>query len=50
VRRWLDFFGASYYLQVRLHSLQGKRVVIEAQQINFIDYSGWKCCTRRPVA
>jgi SulP family sulfate permease len=27
--------------------LQGKRVVIEAQQINFIDYSGWKCCTRR---
>ena len=34
------FFGASYYLQVRLHSLQGKRVVIEAQQINFIDYSG----------
>jgi SulP family sulfate permease len=34
------FFGASHYLQVRLQSLQGKRVVIEAQQINFIDYSG----------
>ena len=34
------FFGASHYLQVRLQSLQGERVVIEAQQINFIDYSG----------
>ncbi|WP_339529562.1 SulP family inorganic anion transporter [Pseudomonas mucidolens] len=34
------FFGASHYLQVRLQSLQGQRVVIEAQQINFIDYSG----------
>ncbi len=29
------FFGASHYLQVRLQSLQGKRVVIEAQQIDF---------------
>jgi SulP family sulfate permease len=34
------FFGASHYLQVRLQSLQGPRVVIDAQQINFIDYSG----------
>ncbi|UZE29201.1 SulP family inorganic anion transporter [Pseudomonas asplenii] len=34
------FFGASHYLQVRLQRLQGPRVVIEAQQINFIDYSG----------
>ena len=34
------FFGASHYLQVRLQRLQGQRVVIEAQQINFIDYSG----------
>lgn len=34
------FFGASHYLQVRLQRLAGKRVVIEAQQINFIDYSG----------
>ena len=34
------FFGASHYLQVRLQRLQGERVVIEAQQINFIDYSG----------
>jgi len=34
------FFGASHYLQVRLQRLQGPRVVIDAQQINFIDYSG----------
>ena len=34
------FFGASHYLQARLQRLQGERVVIEAQQINFIDYSG----------
>ncbi|WP_285418818.1 SulP family inorganic anion transporter [Pseudomonas sp. efr-133-TYG-5] len=34
------FFGASHYLQVRLQRLHGARVVIEAQQINFIDYSG----------
>jgi SulP family sulfate permease len=34
------FFGASHYLQVRLQRLHGTRVVIEAQQINFIDYSG----------
>lgn len=34
------FFGASHYLQVRLQRTQGQRVVIEAQHINFIDYSG----------
>lgn len=34
------FFGASHYLQVRLQRLHGTQVVIEAQQINFIDYSG----------
>jgi SulP family sulfate permease len=34
------FFGASHYLQVRLQRMHGARVVIEAQQINFIDYSG----------
>ncbi|SFB18190.1 sulfate permease, SulP family [Pseudomonas sp. NFIX10] len=34
------FFGASHYLQVRLQRLQAQRVVIDAQQINFIDYSG----------
>ena len=34
------FFGAAHYLQVRLQRTQGKRVVIEAQHINFIDYSG----------
>lgn len=34
------FFGASHYLQVRLQRLQSQRVVIDAQQINFIDYSG----------
>ncbi|WP_158177761.1 SulP family inorganic anion transporter [Pseudomonas viridiflava] len=34
------FFGASHYLQTRLQRTQGQRVVIEAQQINFIDYSG----------
>lgn len=34
------FFGASHYLQVRLQRAEGLRVVIDAQQINFIDYSG----------
>ena len=34
------FFGASHYLQVRLQRAQGQRVVIDAQHINFIDYSG----------
>lgn len=34
------FFGASHYLQTRLQRTQGKRVIVEAQQINFIDYSG----------
>jgi len=34
------FFGASHYLQVRLQRMHGERVVVEAQQINFIDYSG----------
>nr|WP_314492724.1 SulP family inorganic anion transporter [uncultured Pseudomonas sp.] len=34
------FFGAAHYLQVRLQRCQGPHVVIEAQQINFIDYSG----------
>ncbi|MEB0046113.1 MULTISPECIES: SulP family inorganic anion transporter [unclassified Pseudomonas] len=34
------FFGASHYLQVRLQRMHGAKVVIEAQQINFIDYSG----------
>lgn len=34
------FFGASHYLQVRLQRCQGPHVVIDARQINFIDYSG----------
>ena len=34
------FFGASHYLQVRLQHTKGLKVVIEAQYINFIDYSG----------
>ncbi|POA22823.1 SulP family inorganic anion transporter [Pseudomonas sp. FW300-N1A1] len=34
------FFGASHYLQVRLQRTKGLKVVIEAQYINFIDYSG----------
>lgn len=34
------FFGASHYLQTRLQRTEGKHVFIEAQQINFIDYSG----------
>ncbi|RMN58243.1 Sulfate transporter protein, partial [Pseudomonas amygdali pv. hibisci] len=34
------FFGASHYLQTRLQRTEGLRVVIDAQQINFIDYSG----------
>lgn len=34
------FFGASHYLQTILQRSKGLRVVIDAQQINFIDYSG----------
>lgn len=34
------FFGASHYLQVRLQRCQAVEVVIDARQINFIDYSG----------
>ncbi|MNF70598.1 C4-dicarboxylic acid transporter DauA [compost metagenome] len=34
------FFGASHYLQVRLQRCQGPDVVIDARQINFIDFSG----------
>lgn len=34
------FFGASHYLQTRLQRCQGPDVVIDARQINFIDYSG----------
>ncbi|MDD0976515.1 SulP family inorganic anion transporter [Pseudomonas fontis] len=34
------FFGASHYLQVRLQRCQAQEVVIDARQINFIDYSG----------
>lgn len=34
------FFGASHYLQVRLQRCQALDVVIDARQINFIDYSG----------
>lgn len=34
------FFGASHYLQVRLQRCQAADVVIDARQINFIDYSG----------
>jgi SulP family sulfate permease len=34
------FFGATHYVQTRLQALAGKDVVIEAQQVNFIDYSG----------
>jgi SulP family sulfate permease len=34
------FFGASHYLQVRLQRMPAQQVVIDAQQINFIDYSG----------
>ncbi|WP_372821776.1 SulP family inorganic anion transporter [Pseudomonas parafulva] len=34
------FFGAAHYLQVRLQRCQGPHVVIDARQINFIDYSG----------
>ncbi|NBA96996.1 SulP family inorganic anion transporter [Pseudomonas sp. R5(2019)] len=34
------FFGANHYLQVRLQRTSGQRVVIDARQINFIDYSG----------
>ena len=34
------FFGASHYLQVRLQRCQAQAVVIDARQINFIDYSG----------
>ncbi|WP_028695841.1 SulP family inorganic anion transporter [Pseudomonas cremoricolorata] len=34
------FFGAAHYLQARLQRCQGPQVVIDARQINFIDYSG----------
>lgn len=34
------FFGAAHYLQVRLQRCQGPNVVVDARQINFIDYSG----------
>ncbi|MCO8162393.1 SulP family inorganic anion transporter [Pseudomonas sp. 21LCFQ010] len=34
------FFGANHYLQSRLQRTEGQHVVIEAQHINFIDYSG----------
>ncbi|MBI6895515.1 SulP family inorganic anion transporter [Pseudomonas putida] len=34
------FFGAAPYLQVRLQRCQGPHVVIDARQVNFIDYSG----------
>ncbi len=34
------FFGAVHYLQVRLQRCQGPHVVIDARQVNFIDYSG----------
>jgi SulP family sulfate permease len=34
------FFGACHFVQLRLQRSQGQRVVIEAQQINFIDYAG----------
>ena len=34
------FFGASHYLQVRMQRCHAPRLVIEAQHINFIDYSG----------
>lgn len=34
------FFGAAHYLQVRLQRCQGPQVVMDARQVNFIDYSG----------
>lgn len=34
------FFGAAHYLQGRLQRCQGPHVVIDARQVNFIDYSG----------
>lgn len=34
------FFGASHYLQVRMQRCHGAKLVIDARQINFIDYSG----------
>lgn len=34
------FFGAAHYLQLRLQRCQGPHVVIDARQVNFIDYSG----------
>ena len=34
------FFGAAHYLQVRLQGCQGPQVVMDARQVNFIDYSG----------
>lgn len=34
------FFGASHYLQVRMQRCHAPNLVIDARQINFIDYSG----------
>ncbi|WP_407313985.1 SulP family inorganic anion transporter [Pseudomonas sp. nanlin1] len=34
------FFGASHYLQSRLQATSGRRVIVDALHINFIDYSG----------
>ncbi|PAU56502.1 SulP family inorganic anion transporter [Pseudomonas indica] len=34
------FFGACPYLQHRLQRCEGARVIVEAQQVNFIDYAG----------
>ncbi|WP_404942014.1 SulP family inorganic anion transporter [Pseudomonas danubii] len=34
------FFGASHYLQVRMQHCHAPNLVIDARQINFIDYSG----------
>ncbi|MBA1190406.1 SulP family inorganic anion transporter [Pseudomonas entomophila] len=34
------FFGAAHHLQVRLQRCQGPHVIVDAPQINFIDYSG----------
>ncbi|MGR4040407.1 SulP family inorganic anion transporter [Pseudomonas sp. 910_21] len=34
------FFGASHYLQVRMQRCHAPKLVIDARQINFIDYSG----------
>jgi len=34
------FFGAAHHLQVHLQRCQGPHVIVDAPQINFIDYSG----------